>query len=406
MLTGMLPTKREHLSNEVFQNFIANQPEQKKPETFIHHLKRNGYYTLGIGKISHSADGYLYDYTADVSAVRELPHSWSELAFNPGKWGTGWNAFFGYADGSNRQSRNRQVKPYEMADVDDAGYPDGLIAELAIGKLSELVQKKEPFFLGVGFFKPHLPFNAPLKYWDLYDRDSINLSATPFIPKHVNKSSLHSSGEFNSYEAGDEKPSLSGPVSDEYARTLRHAYYACISYIDAQVGKLLNELEALGIADNTIIVVWGDHGWHLGDQLVWGKHTLFENALRSALILKIPGITGGQSVKNIVSSIDLYPTLMEACGVSMPHATDGKSLLPLLSDSAGDWNGIAYAYFKGGVTIRTERYRLTQYFRSQEPKLELYDSVSDPEESVNIANERPEVVKQLLPLLEGKNIYK
>ena len=207
MLSGMLPKTTGHLSNEAIHKYISGQPETSKPETFIHHLKRNGYYTVGIGKISHYADGLLYGYTDPVGTERELPHSWDELVFNPSIWGTGWNAFFGYANGENRQSLNRQVKPYEMGNVDDHGYPDGMTAALAVQKLKELSEKEKPFFLGVGFFKPHLPFNAPKKYWDLYDEKEIPLSPFPNIPENVNNASLHGSGEFNGYKLGEEKGS-------------------------------------------------------------------------------------------------------------------------------------------------------------------------------------------------------
>ncbi len=206
----------------------------------------------------------------------ELPNSWNEMLFEPGKWGTGWNAFFGYADGTNRNELKGETKPYEGADVNDESYPDGLTANLAIKKLKELAVKDQPFFLGVGFFKPHLPFNAPKKYWDLYDESKIPLTPSPDIPNNVNPASLHASGEFNGYKLGEEKAALSKPLSDAYARKLKHAYYAGVSYIDAQVGKVFNELKQLGLDKNTIIVVWGDHGWHLGDDRVWGKHTIAE----------------------------------------------------------------------------------------------------------------------------------
>jgi arylsulfatase A-like enzyme len=403
LLTGMLPKTREHLSNEACHNFIAGKPETETPETFIHHLRRNGYYTVGIGKISHYVDGLLYGYTDSVGTEYELPHSWDEMLLNPGKWGTGWNAFFGYADGENRQSMNRQVKPYEMADVPDTGYPDGLIAEQALKKLRQLSEKDEPFFLGVGFFKPHLPFNAPNKYWDMYDEDEIPLSPNPYIPENVHHSSLHGSGEFNGYQLGDEKASLDGPVSDEYARKLRHAYFACISYIDAQVGKLMDELEKQGLAENTIVVIWGDHGWHLGDHRVWGKHTVFERALKSAFIVHIPGKTKGKSVDKVVSSVDIFPTLMELCNVEMPHETDGKSLTPLLSNPAADWEDASFSYFRNGISLRTNRYRLTKYFRDAKPVIELYDHQTDPNEAKNIANENPGIVESLMPLWEKGN---
>ncbi len=403
LLTGMLPKTTGHLSNEACRNYISGKPETSSPETFIHHLRRNGYYTVGIGKISHYVDGLLYGYTDSVGTEYELPYSWDEMLLNAGKWGTGWNAFFGYANGENRQSMNRQVKPYEMADVPDTGYPDGLIAEQALEKLDELANKEEPFFLAVGFFKPHLPFNAPKKNWDLYNEEDIPLPPVPYIPENVNKESLHGSGEFNSYQLGDEKASLEAPVSDEYARKLRHAYFACVSYIDAQVGKLIDELEEQGLSENTIVVIWGDHGWHLGDHLVWGKHTIFEKALKSAFIINAPKMTAGKPVDKVVSTVDVYPTLMELCNIEMPHETDGKSMMPLLINPQAEWEEASYGYFRNGITLRSERYRLTKYFREAEPVIELYDHQNDEHESENIAGSNPEVVEQLMPLWEKGN---
>ncbi len=403
LLTGMLPKTKGHLSNEACRTFLSEQPETDVPETFIHHLKRNGYYTVGIGKISHYVDGLLYGYNDSVGTEYELPHSWDEMQLNNGKWGTGWNAFFGYADGENRQSMNKQVKPYEMADVPDNGYPDGLIAEQALEKIKELAKNEKPFFLSVGFFKPHLPFNAPKKYWDMYNESEIPVSPNPWIPDNINKESLHNSNEFNGYELGDEKASLDDPVSDEYARKLRHAYFACISYIDAQIGKLIDELEKQELAENTIVVIWGDHGWHLGDQLVWGKHTIFDRSLKSAFIVNIPGKTNGKTVEKIVSTIDIYPTVIELSGLQMQHQTDGKSLVPLLENPLAAWEDASYSYFKNGISLRTDQYRFTKFFRNQKPEIELYDHQTDPNETRNIAAEKPEIVEKLIPLWQKGN---
>lgn len=405
MLTGMLPKTTGHLSNEACHKYISGRPETNEPETFIHHLRRNGYYTVGIGKISHYADGLLYGYTDPVGTERELPYSWDELEFDSGKWGTGWNAFFGYANGENRQSMNKQVKPYELGNVDDLGYPDGLTARLAVKKLKELSGKGKPFFLGVGFFKPHLPFNSPKKYWDMYEENEIPLAPFPDIPENVNIASLHNSGEFNGYKLGDEKPSINHPVSDEYARKIRHAYFASISYIDAQVGKLLEELDKTGLVENTIVVIWGDHGWHLGDQRMWGKHTIFERALKSVFIIKVPGRSSkGKIVDKVVSTIDLYPTMMELCRIEMPHPTDGKSLVSIMKNPALEsWENASYGYFRNGISLRTDRYRLTKYFRKQHPVIELYDHQADPNESKNIAAEKPEIVEQLMPIWDEGN---
>ena len=404
MLTGRLPRTRGDVSNNAFQHRITGKPEGKAPETMFHQLKRNGYYTVGIGKISHSVDGYHYGYEQPVSDHLELPYSWSEVAFNAGKWETGWNAFFGYADGSNRQGKKKQVKPYDCADVPDEGYPDGLTAQLAQTKLRELAQKDQPFCLAVGFFKPHLPLNAPKKYWDLYDEAKIPLTPVPAIPTDVNKASLHPSGEFNGYQLGDEKPSLAKPVSDAYARKLKHAYYACVSYTDAQIGKVLDELKRTGQYDNTIVVVWGDHGWHLGDLNVWGKHTLFETALGSTLIVKAPQTKKGVKNNRIVSSIDIYPTLMDLCGINTDYTLDGKSFTTLLQNPADkNWHEAAYGYFINGISLRTPEYRYTRYFREQQPTEELYDYVTDRFERENIIKKQPEVAKTLLPLWEKGN---
>lgn len=405
LLTGLLPTSKAHLSNEAPQIFISGKPEIERPETFIHNLKRNGYYTVGIGKISHSADGLLYGYNDPVGTERELPHSWNELVFNAGKWETGWNSFFGYADGENRQSMKAQVRPYEKGNVDDDGYVDGLTANLAVKKLGELAKRNKPFFLGVGFFKPHLPFNSPAKYWDLYDESKIELTPSPNIPINVNKASLHQSNEFNGYKAGDENASLENPLSDAYARKIRHAYLAAVSYVDAQVGKVLDELNRLGLAENTIVVVWGDHGWHLGDQRVWGKHTILERALRSTLIVKLPGtLHAGERIDKVVSSIDIYPTLMELCGVEMPFKTDGKSMVGLINNpSLSTWEEATYGYFSNGITVRTDRYRLTKYFRAEQPTIELFDHQTDPFENINIASDHLDLLVNLMPIWEKGN---
>lgn len=188
MLTGRLPQTKAHLQNSAVEIFLADEPEKEVPESFVHHFRRNGYYTVGIGKISHSADGLVYGYEESPDGAKpEMPYSWDEFLFDPGRWGTGWNAFFGYSDGSNRQSMKKQVKPYEMVDVDDRGYPDGITADLAVEQLGLLVRRDQPFFLGVGFFKPHLPFTAPKKYWDLYEEEDILLSPVPDLPENCMK---------------------------------------------------------------------------------------------------------------------------------------------------------------------------------------------------------------------------
>jgi arylsulfatase A-like enzyme len=202
---------------------------------------------------------------------------------------------------------------------------------------------------------------------------------------------------------GEEKASLNRKLSDAYSKKVRHAYFASISYIDAQVGKLLSQLEQLGLDNNTIVVIWGDHGWHLGDQMVWGKHTLFERALNSAFMVKVPGKTNGKSVDKVVSTIDIYPTILELCGVEMPHQTDGKSLAPLLSNPSQKWDEASFGYFKRGISLRTKDYRMTKYFRGQKTVIELYDHQVDPNETTNIAADNPEIIEKLSPVWDKGN---
>ncbi len=401
LLTGLLPRSRFALRNSIIADSISIRPEGEKAESFVHQLKRSGYYTVGIGKISHSADGQVYGYEEQPSGIPELPYSWDERLFDAGKWETGWNAFFGYADGTNRQSRKKQVKPYERGEVEDNGYPDGLTTNLALKKLGELSERSEPFFLGVGYFKPHLPFNAPAKYWDLYDTSQMKSAPYQDIPFLSHPSSLHQSGEFNNYALGEEKAGLDTTLSPSYAKHLLHAYYACVSYIDAQVGKLVAELKALDLDKNTIIVIWGDHGWHLGDHRVWGKHTISDRALKSTLILVDPRKTmEGKDIDEVVSTIDIYPTLMDLCGIETPSHIDGRSMTGLLDgNGASSWENSAFSYYRNGISVRTPKYRVTRYFREEGPEIELYDHLVDPFESRNIAGENPAILENLQSLI-------
>lgn len=401
MLTGTYPRSRKDITNDAIAYRLTGKHETGQAESFVHLLRKNGYRTVGIGKIGHSADGYSYAYGSPKSDIPEMPYSWDEFLFNPGTWKTGWDAFFGYADGKSRIQQRGMVKPYERGEVDDEGYPDGLTAELAVEKLRELAEGNQPFFLGVGFFKPHLPFNAPEKYWDMYDEQAFPLTEYDYIPLHVNRASLHNSHEIKQYKLGDEDATLDKPVSEAYARKLVHAYLACVSYVDAQIGKVLDALEASGLAENTVVVIWGDHGWHLGEQRVWGKHTVFEVALNSAFMIRMPGVKGKISDR-VVSSVDIYPTIADLCDVPLEGSADGVSLRPLIVNKRNkNWKDVAYSYFNHGVSVRTPRYRLTKYYRKAEPVIELYDYRKDPYETENIAGKNPGLVSKLMPLLES-----
>ncbi len=391
LLTGTRPYLPEHLNNQAFSTLLPKE-EQNQPESFAHLFKQHGYYTASIGKISHMPDGRLFSYDGEGDGALEMPQSWDKVWGPVGKWKTGWNAFFGYADGSNRNMERGAYPAFESAAVADTSYPDGLIAEEAIETLREV--KDRPFLLAVGFFKPHLPFTAPQKYWDLYDEADIDLSPNPDAPAGVMPGSLHPSSEmFRNYGGHASKGGTGVRIEDDHARKLRHAYYASVSFVDAQVGKVLDELNQLGLRENTIIVIWGDHGWHLGDHTLWGKHATFDRALRSTLIVQTPDMPErGKPAHGLVESLDLYPTLVELAGLKAPEGLGGSSITSLLQNPGHPGKDGAYGYWRGRRTLRTDQYRFTRYDAGG---TELFDHQTDPYETVNVADRHPEVVAEL-----------
>jgi len=393
LLTGQRPRSRQRMGNGAFGSLSRKRTAQ--PQSMPELFRRNGYRTVSLGKISHQPDGHVFTYTGGGDGHEEVPFAWDEVTGPKGKWKTAWNAFFGYADGSSR-TYNPKATATECADVGDDGYPDGNTASAAVEKLTALARGSQPFFFGVGFFKPHLPFTAPKKYWDLYDRDKIPMSPVPEKPEGINPSSWHGSGECFNRKYNLPASKRSDPAT---RRLLRHAYFAAVSYVDAQVGKVLDALEKLRLADNTIVVVWGDHGWHLGDHDIWGKHTKYEWALRSALMVRTPGMPKpGKATDALVEAIDLYPTLAGLCDLAPPGTVEGVSLAPVLRDPGATVKDRAFGYWRGGVTMRTDRWRITAHAKGK-PTVELYDHRADPHEARNVAADNPDVVARLLPAL-------
>lgn len=378
--------------------------EPEAPVSFPHLFRQKGYRTVCIGKVSHQPGGVI----EPTQKIHEIAFSW-DLSYAPvGKWKDPWGAFFAYADGSVREygyGRNKTDTPaYEIVDVPDEGYPDALNAGEAVKQLRDLANRDQPFLLAVGFYKPHLPFNAPKKYWDLYDPEKIPTPPSPEPPAGIDPAiSMHRSFEVTTHYAW---PGGEGNISEQQARALRHAYYACVSYTDTQIGKVLDELDRLGLAQNTIVILWADHGWHLGDHGMFGKQTNFEVAARSPLIIRVPGLEKpGEPASGLAQTIDLYPTLAELCGLPKPDTLQGLSLKPLLDDPAAKVHEAAFSFFGNGQTLRTERHRLVRWTDKETGKVlqtELYDHEKDPHESVNIAGnpENRELVERLLEQLE------
>jgi iduronate 2-sulfatase len=283
-------------------------------------------------------------------------------------------------------------RSFEIADCADDELPDGKIANHAIELLR--ANKDRRFFIAAGFMRPHLPFVAPRKYYDLYPPDQIKLAGNPAPPRDAPKVALHNSAELRSYT---DIPKKNQPIDDAKARELIRGYYASTSFVDAQIGRVIAELDRLGLAESTIVILWGDHGYHLGDHGLWTKHTNFEEAARVPLILCVPGMkTAGRTCDALVELVDVCPTLCELGGLSAPAGVEGASFVPLLDDPSRTFKRAAFSQFPRGKnimgrSIRADRYRYTEWQDKfgHATARELYDHDVDPDENLNVV-ERPE----------------
>ncbi len=398
LMLGRMPVDRTGFSNGAFRPFTKLRESGVVPDlndstgliVLPELFKLHGYTTVVTGKISHNHQ-----------TQSDMPGAWDRS--------------YPYPDHLDRPAQRRREKAMvvKILDGPDSTFIEGKIAADAVSELERLKAEDKPFFLGVGFIRPHLPFWAPQKYWDLYDRDRLKLADFQETPSGCDRNiSLH-----ESFEMRDQYTQLDVPDAETESRILRHGYNACISYIDAQVGKVLAELDRLGLRKNTIVVLWGDHGWHLGDYGTWGKHTCFDWGLRSPLIISMPGMESTGPALGLVETVDIYPTLAEICGLKTPVNLDGKSMLPLIDNpglpgkkyvrgymAEGFWREDKFLLrqFKQqpmGYTIRTERYRFVQWRDKSTGQpldyIELYDHHNDPGETINVAEENPRVVAEL-----------
>ena len=396
LLTGRSPARSGVTSNNAAlyqgsQKLSAEQllGAQTLPELF----RRSGYHTACIGKISHTPDGRVFAYNGSGDGRDELPHAWDELPTPFGPWKRGWGTFFAYSGGRHREDGQGHRDLMEFVVERDEDLPDGMMAQTAIDKLGEFAKGQKPFFLGLGFFKPHLPFVATKQDWESFEGVDIPL---PENADKIGSPYWHSSGEFYKYKAPYEK---TRPLSPGSQRTARRAYLACVRYVDRQVGEVLSELDRLGLSENTVVVIWGDHGWHLGEQQLWGKHSPFERALRSVLMIRAPGTSqSGKKTDALVEAIDLYPTLVDLCGPSFQetaHPLDGISLVPILTGEQVTVRETATSYWRDAVSIRSDRYRLVTGKRKQKTVTELYDLQSQSGTNVDVAPMHPDVVQRL-----------
>ena len=403
LLTGLRPDL-----TEVWD--LETQMRDKNPSiiTLPQYYRENGFKTVGMGKIF---DNRSVDKGLDKS-------SWSSpfIRVNVDHPIHG-NTITGFQSPENKKILseirdkaiadgipNRDMWQYlrskhkpstESFDISDEGYFDGAIALKAVSQINELAKDDDPFFLAVGFQKPHLPFVAPKKYWDLYNRESIELASYQKWARGTVKLSYNNNGEMRSYTDIPDSFEENGLINAEKQKELIHGYYACVSYIDAQVGKILDAVKENNLLENTTIILWGDHGWHLGDHGQWAKHSNFEQATRSPLIIVDPKTKRNNFNSSPTEFIDVFPTLVELSGLQTPDNLQGKSLVPILNGKSKKVKDYAVSqYPRGkamGYALRNGRYRYVAWYKNRNSIKEqdiiikeLYDYKNDPEETVNI----------------------
>lgn len=393
VMTGLRPKANRFRS---WDDWAERDAPQAVP---LHtHFTQHGYQAISLGKVFH----------------HNLDHAdgWSETPWRP-------EGSVSYCDcyllpaSLEIERRHREAAPrgpnarhrgpaYEAAEVADEAYSDGLVVQRAMVEMRRLADQEAPFFLAVGFIRPHLPFLAPTRYWDLYDFDQIRLPDNYHPPKDCPPEALHGWGELRAYAGIPQR----GPLPDETARRLIHGYYACVSYVDALIGQLLDELEALGVEDNTIVILWGDHGWQLGEHGLWCKHSCFETSMHSPLIVRAPGLPAAVQVQELVEFIDIYPSLCELAGLPLPEHLDGASFVGWMRGEERSAATEALGRYGQGETLRTNRYRYTEYLDTNgKPRARmLYDHQNDPHETVNIAEhpEHRELVQRLSERLRAR----
>ena len=447
VLTGIRPE-----TSGVFHNYIKFREATPDVITLPQYFKQNGYETVYTGKIFHHGDKDDELSWSRLPAFDSLDHLPKPVGFALkeniearkkvrlemfAKYGD--VARFGLASGV----------AYESADVSDNTYLDGYNTTLAIATMKEMAKNDKPFFIGLGFNKPHLNWVAPKRYWDLYDRKKIKISMQTEAPVNAAAMGLHPSFELRARSNIPKK----GEINDELSITLKHAYLACVSYIDAQIGKMISALEKEGLRENTIIIVWSDHGFHLGEMGIWGKATNYEIATRVPLIIWTPNMpksSKGKTTNALVELVDIYPTLADLSGFEIPKHTEGKSFKPLIENPDLVWKNAAFSQFPTpalrewgaypirpamretyfgsllteveerikkqhgdkwnrvlfennimGYTMRTEQFRLIVWKDRTQPKeeplfIELYDHKTDPYETINIAYDDSKIVDDLL----------
>jgi arylsulfatase A-like enzyme len=390
--------------------------------TLPQHFMRHGYHTAAIGKIYHNVipdslswsepklhiDGYPFDPDAvyrhpDNVAIQEARKAEIIAAGRQDRYIDRYGQWY------------LKAAATESVEGPDSIYFDGAQTDVAVEKLTELRDREQPFFFAIGYYRPHLPFNAPKQYWDLYDREAIPPAENPAVPENAPLMAINTMRELRGYvDFRDVPHPFDGGVSEAESQLLKHGYYASVSYVDAQIGRLLDALDALGLTENTIVVLWGDHGWKLGEHNSWAKMTNYELDTRAPLIIRAPQRgPSGLRIDRIVEFVDIYPTLCDLAGLPVPAHLQGVSAVPLLDSPERSWKTAIFSQFlrQGiwtapdgieymGYSVRTDRYRYVAWMNwasGAYAAWELYDHETDPGETVNLAG-RPEYAAVLADL--------
>jgi iduronate 2-sulfatase len=381
ILTGKHPDTTLVYNNDV--HFRETLPDVV---TLPQHFKQSGYHTEYYGKVFHARK-------------RDAP-SWNagEL-LGLTEWNLEHNKALNAVEGQRGPA-------YEQADVPDEAYPEGRVTREGLLALERLAGSDKPFFLALGYIKPHLPFNAPSRYWDLYDPSAIELTEQAQRAKAQPRFAINNSSEIKNYHG---IPKNIDHMTKTQARRLVHGYLACISYVDAQVDKVLKKLNELGLAESTAVIVWGDHGFKLGDQASWGKQTNFEIDTRVPLIFRVPWLPAKGVVSQSVGLLDLYPTLSDLFGLKRPTGLHGDSFLAALEDPTSDDGRVTLSQIRrGGVmgySIRSGKFRYTRWQRGEAVVAEeLYDHSGGTASRANLAGRRDlaEEVQRLSARLDDK----
>ena len=397
MLTGMLPTKTR------FINYSTRvDVETPNQVTLPRLLKDNGYTTISNGKIYHHLD----DRVSDWDEV------WRPYAFDKNDQGLApldyWQSLwkdYQLAENIELYKATDTGPAYESADVSDNTYIDGLLTDKVIRDLKRLKTSDKPFLLTAGFIAPHLPFNAPTKYWDMYDRNEIKQPSNNYVPKNAPKRSISKWREMRDYTGIPKQ----GGVTDETAISLIHGYYATVSYVDALIGRIMTVLTDLELDKNTIVILVSDHGYNLQEHTQWSKYTSYRTSTRVPLMIHLPAMAKGSKTNALVDLIDVYPTVVELLDLELPkHQLAGESLVPVLKDPSLD--GKSHVFLKNGkgYTIQTQEYSYTEFIddNNQTFASMLYDHRTDGDENINVVDEAnyADAVTELSTLLHTEYV--